>query len=308
MLLENLRDLGDLLIQYGNAPLFRDANLEVTTFRLAGLVFFLFLSWWASKKLEQGMHRLAHRGGNQHLSESGVYALSRILRYTVWIAGSLIALSWLGFDLRNLAIVGGAIGVGVGFGLQNIFSNFISGVIILVEKTLKVGDFVDLQSGVVGHVTEIGMRYTRVTTNDEVDIVVPNSEFINGRVTNWTYTEAIRRIHIPFGVAYGADKEIVREAGITAAKHIKGTETAGARAPDVWLVGFGDSSLNFELVVWVDKALMTAPSRTQAHYLWELETELGNRGIEIPFPQRDIHLRSGRLTVDIAKDEAKPSS
>jgi small-conductance mechanosensitive channel len=93
----------------------------------------------------------------------------------------------------------------------------------------------------------------------------------------------------------------VREAGIAAALSVDGTVNEGKRTPDVWLVGFGDSSLNFELVIWVDKPLMTAPGRTQARYLWALETELANRGIEIPFPQRDLYLKSGRLTVDLER-------
>lgn len=176
--------------------------------------------------------------------------MTRIFRYGVWVLGTLFGLNYLGFDLATLSIIGGAVGVGIGFGLQNIFSNFISRIIILIEKTLKVGDFVDLQSGVMGKVTEIGVRYTRVTTNDLVDIIVPNSEFINGRVTNWSFDERVRRMHIPFGVAYGVDKEIVRSAAISAARLVPGTEETSRRKIEVWLTSFGDSSLNFELGVW----------------------------------------------------------
>jgi small-conductance mechanosensitive channel len=284
---------------WGKFQLFKLGDSEITPYRLMGLVFILFAAWWSSVGVERTIRRLSGHEEVTRLSSSGVYALSRILRYIVWIVGSIFGLVWLGFDLRSLAIIGGAIGVGIGFGLQNIFSNFISGIIILVEKTLKVGDFVDLQSGLVGTVTEISMRYTRVTTNDAVDVLVPNSEFINGRVTNWTFDEQVRRIHVPFGVAYGSDKDLVREAGIAAALSVEGTVNSANRAPDVWLVSFGDSSLNFELVVWVNHALMVSPGRTQAHYLWAIETELKRRNIEIPFPQRDLHVRSGKLTVAV---------
>ena len=174
--------------------------------------------------------------------DSTVYAFTRLVRYLVWIVGTLIGLNYLGFDLTSLAFLGGAIGVGIGFGLQNIFSNFISGIIILVEKTLKIGDFVDLQSGVRGTVTEIAMRYTRITTNDSVDVLVPNSEFINGRVTNWTFNERSRRIRVPFGVAYGSDKDAVREAGLAAAKTVKGLLIDERHPADVRLVNFGDST------------------------------------------------------------------
>lgn len=293
------------LEHWGTYPLFKLGESEITPYRLMGLVIILFVAWWTSVGVERTIRRLSGHEEVTRLSSSGVYALSRILRYFVWIVGSLFGLVWLGFDLRSLAIVGGAIGVGIGLGLQNIFSNFISGIIILVEKTLKVGDFVDLQSGVVGTVAEISMRYTRVTTNDAVDVLVPNSEFINGRVTNWTFDEQMRRIHVPFGVAYGSDKERVREAGIAAALSVEGTVNSANRAPDVWLVSFGDSSLNFELVVWVNHALMISPGRTQARYLWAIETELKRRNIEIPFPQRDLHVRSGKLTVAVENGTQK---
>jgi small-conductance mechanosensitive channel len=142
------------------------------------------------------------------------------------------------------------------------------------------------------------MRYTRITTNDSVDIFVPNAELTGGRVINWSYGENARRIHVPFGVAYGTDKDKAREAGIAAARTIEGTISSGGREPDVWLVAFGDNSLNFELIVWVSLKLLVAPGRTQARYLWAIETELARRGIEIPFPQRDLHLRSGTLKIE----------
>jgi small-conductance mechanosensitive channel len=160
---------------------------------------------------------------------------------------------------------------------------------------------VDLQSGVMGKVIEINLRYTRITTTDLIDIIVPNSEFITGRVVNWTLGERSRRIHVPFGVAYGTDKQLVREAGIAAAVSVAGSKHEPGREPDVWLVGFGDSSLNFELVVWVGPNMITSPGRTQATFLWAIEDELKKRNIEIPFPQRDLHIRSGTLAVSLDK-------
>lgn len=238
-----LTAITDGLNSIGSTKLFIFGSSEVTLYRLIGLIIILIFSWWISALFERTVQRLGRRGDATRLLDSGVYALSRILRYFLWIAGSLMGLVWLGFDLGSLAIVGGAIGVGIGFGLQNIFSNFISGIIILLEKTLKVGDFVDLQPGIVGTVTEISMRYTRVTTNDSVDIILPNSEFINGRVTNWTLDEAVRRMHIPFGVAYGSNKELVREAAIAAALTVEGTVNYILRTPDVWLSASATAAL-----------------------------------------------------------------
>ena len=127
---------------------------------------------------------------------------------------------------------------------------------------------------------------------------MPNSEFVNGRVTNWTFDDTNRRIHIPFGVAYGTDKQLVREAGLAAAHRIEGIIADEAkRSPEVWLVAFGESSLNFELVIWVTHQLAGAPGRTNARVMWALEDELRARQIELPFPQRDLHIRSGDLHV-----------
>ncbi len=288
------------LLDWSTRPWFRLGNTDMTLLRVVGLIVILVFFWWFASVLERTLRRMARAGNMVKLSDSAIFALTRIVRYLVWILGSIVGLAYLGFDLASLALVGGAMGVGIGFGLQNIFSNLVSGILILVEKTLKVGDFVDLQSGVVGKVTEIGLRYTRVTTNDNVDVIVPNSEFINGRVTNWTLDDHLRRIHVPFGVAYGSDKEQVRTAVTAAARKVSGTIDLPGREPEVWLVNFGDSSLDFELVVWVAHELAISPGRTHARYLWEIETALGVAGIEIPFPQRDLHVRSGRLTVDLS--------
>jgi small-conductance mechanosensitive channel len=283
-----------------SAPWFTLGDTPVSAGRLVGLVFIILFVWWIAALLERSIRRVALRGEGRKESTSTVYAWARVLRYTVWIVGTLVGLNYIGFTLTSLTLFGGAIGVGIGFGLQTIVANFISGIVILLERSLKVGDFVDLQSGVRGHVNEIGLRYTRVTTNDDVDVIVPNSEFINGRVTNWTYQSRVRRVHISFGVAYGSDKDRVRAAALRAAQCVEGTDFAEGHEPQVWLVGFGDSSLNFELIVWVSRNLLISPSRTQAKYLWALETQLAARGLEIPFPQRDLHLKSGAIRIESA--------
>jgi small-conductance mechanosensitive channel len=274
-----------------NVPWFSIGQTPITMSRMMGLVFILVFVWWFAVALETGLRRVHLRGG-ANVSGATVYAFARIVRYIVWIVGTIVGLNYLGFDLATFAIVGGAIGIGVGLGLQNLFSNVVSGIIILLEKTLKVGDFVDLQSGVVGTVTEIGVRYTRVTTNDEVDVLVPNSEFVNGRVTNWTYGGAYRRVGIPFGVAYGSDKKLVEEAALAAAAKVPGLLNDGEHKAHVFMRALGESSLDFELGVWVGPEVVKRPGRVRSMCLWALEDELTARGIEIPFPQRDVHMRS----------------
>jgi small-conductance mechanosensitive channel len=286
-----------------NTPWFTLGKTPITLGSVVGLVGILVFVWWFSSVVERTLRRVALHGRSREVS-STVYAFTRLVRYIVWIVGTLIGLTYLGFDLTSLALLGGAIGVGIGFGLQNIFSNFISGIIILVEKTLKIGDFVDLQSGVRGTVTEISMRYTRVTTNDSVDVLVPNSEFINQRVTNWTFGERNRRIRVPFGVAYGSDKRQVREAGIAAARSLHGIIIDDNHPADVRLVSLGESSLDFELLVWVGPELIGKPGGTHGRLLWALEDELNRRGIDIPFPQREIRIRSG-TPVQLAKSSGE---
>ena len=282
------------LWQHLMTPILVLGETRVSVAGVAGFALIVFGAWWLSLTVERSIRRF---GASRPTSSAGIYAWARITRYLIWIVATLIGLNYTGIDLTHFALIGGAVGVGIGFGLQNIFSNFFSGVILLLEKTLKEGDFVDLQSGTRGHVREIGLRYTRVTTNDEVDVIVPNSEFINGRVVNWTFGSHYRRMHIPFGVAYGTDKEAVRVAALKAAAALPMTIADDKRRSDVWLVGMGESSLDFELVIWVGKDAIASPSRVEAAYKWQIHEELVAAGLEIPFPQRDLHLRSGALTV-----------
>jgi len=262
--------------------------------------------WWLSSALERTMLRGAQRGSDQPDHVARLHLLSRLVRYVVWVLGTIVVLNYVGIDLTSVALVGGAVAFGLGFGLQNVFSNFISGIIILLEGSMRVGDFVDLQSGVRGHVREIAMRYTRVTTNDAIDVLVPNSEFINGRVINWTFDATYRRMRIPFGVAYGTPKETVREAAIAAAKRVEGVLDEPGREPTAWLLEYGDSSMNYEFVIWANRKLTTSPASTHAKLMWALDDELHARGIEIPFPQRDLHVRSGRL--DVRLERARPAT
>ena len=219
------------------------------------------------------------------------------VRLVLLFLALILALNVIGIDLTALAVFSGAIGIGIGFGLQAIFQNLMAGIILLAEGSVKVGDFVDLDNGLRGTVKAINIRSTRVTTNDNVDILVPNADFINNRVTNWTLRDGHRRVRIPFGVAYGTDKDLVVKAALEAAKSVDAHELKGiyARPAEVWLVNFGASSLDFELVLWLSPASAKRPAKVHADYTWALETALTKYSIEIPFPQRDLHIRSGEL-------------
>ena len=246
--------------------------------------------------LSRGIRLAIRRVGNGESSgtQASLYTVGRLTHYVIIIFAVFIALSSVGIEFGNLALVAGALSVGIGFGLQSIVNNFVSGLIILFEHSLRVGDYIELDTGLTGTVKSINVRSTLINTNDNIDIVVPNSEFVTARLQNWTLGERILRVRIPFGVAYGSDKELVRQAALEAAAEVPYTLThMKGREPDAWLTEFGDNSLNFLLLVWVNRQGARRPTRTRSAYLWALETKLSEYGIEIPFPQRDLHLRSG---------------
>lgn len=269
----------------------RFGGVNVTIGSLLGALLLLALFLFVSSVLKRLLHRYAQSHDN--ITQSSAYTVERLVHYLLLTVGALWALSIAGIPMAKMTVFAGALGVGLGFGLQAIFNNFVSGLILLFERSLKVGDFVELASGVHGHVRDIYIRATRISTNDNIDILVPNSEFVNGRVVNWTLREVARRQKIPFGVAYGTDKELVKKAALEAAAEVPFTLSLdGPRGPQVWLTGFGDSSLNFQLVVWLNAEATRRPGAVTAAYYWALHTALEKYAIEIPFPQRDLHVKS----------------
>lgn len=268
---------------------FAGLSITVGGLLLAGVV--LLATWFLSLAARRALVRYGDKYPN--VNRASLYAVTRLLQYALLVIGLLLALSVAGIPVGRLAVFAGALGIGLGFGLQAIFSNFISGLVLLFDKSLKVGDFVELESGVHGEVRDVKIRATRIVTNDNIDILVPNSEFMTGRVVNWTYRDVSRRVRIPFGVAYGSDKELVRRAALEAAAEVPFTlEQEGPRRPQVWLSEFGESSLNFELVVWLNAEATKRPGAVRAAYNWALHSALAHHALEIPFPQQDLHLRS----------------
>ncbi len=279
------------LTSWTSGSLFTINETPVTAGGLLRVAIILVAAWWLSRLVRGGLEQLVLR--RETMSRAALYTLGRLFHYVILVIAFIIALSSIGIDFTKFALFASALGVGLGFGLQAIFSNFVAGLIILFERSLKVGDFVELESGLTGEVREVNIRATLITTNDNIDILVPNSEFVGGRVTNWTLREAHRRVRIPFGVAYGTDKEGVKKAVLEAAAAVPYTlTTVKGREPQVWLVNFGDSSLDFQLVAWLTQDAVKRPGTVHAAYCWAIETALSKHGIEIPFPQRDLHIRS----------------
>ncbi len=247
----------------------------------------------------QAMPRLLKR---TRLQPALQYAISRIAGYVVIAFGLFIALDTVGLNLSSLAIFAGAVGVGVGFGLQNIVSNFMSGLIILTERPIALGDYVDV-NGTGGRVKEINLRSTMVITNDNIAIIVPNSDFIANTVTNFSHGDPKVRVRLPVGIAYGSDVQKFKQGMIDVAK--ANPDVMKAPEPDVFFIGFGDSSLDFELAVWADDQAFR-PLRFKSALYYAIEAKLRELDIEIPFPQRDLHIRSSSHALPVEQRREAP--
>ncbi|MGB5261936.1 MAG: mechanosensitive ion channel domain-containing protein, partial [Gammaproteobacteria bacterium] len=225
------------------------------------------------------------------ISHGASEAIITISGYMGIILAALIGLSLAGFNFTNLAIVVGALSVGIGFGLQNIVNNFISGIILLFERPIRTGDWI-VVGNTEGYVRRISIRSTQIETFDRADVIVPNSELISTQVTNWMLHDPMGRVIVPIGVAYGSDVERLRELLLQVAREHPLVIQDGKKVspPKVLFRGFGDNSLNFELRAFIrviDRRLDTLSDLNFA-----IERTLREAGIQIPFPQRDLHLRS----------------
>lgn len=216
------------------------------------------------------------------------YALSNIFSYAFMTIGLYVVLDATGIKLTSLTVLFGALGVAVGFGLQEIASNFLSGLIILIERPIQVGDRVQVGT-LDGRVTRINMRATEVLTNDSIAVIVPNKDFITTQVVNWSRGGDSIRVHVPIGVAYGSDLQQVRTALLEAAAAVP----AVLRDPpaEVRLVNYGDSSINFELLAWT-RDLLQQRLELVSRLNFAIDETFRRHGIQIPFPQRDLHIRS----------------
>lgn len=217
-------------------------------------------------------------------------AIAILTQYVLTGLGVVVILQVLGVDISALLIVGSALGLGIGFGLQNIVSNFISGIIILLDRPIEVGDFVRV-GDLVGSVERIGTRSTELRTLDEVTIIIPNAHFLEKEVVNWNHGNPVSRLHLPVGVAYGCDIDQVQAALIDSVLHHP--DVLAYPQPQVQFLGFGESALDFEILVWFREPRQQYRLKSDLYY--RIEKMLRQHKIEIPFPQRDLHVRSPQL-------------
>lgn len=217
-------------------------------------------------------------------------SIVRLVNYSILILGFLLVAHMLGFNMTQLTVFGGALGIGIGFGLKEIVNNIASGLILLFERPIKIGDMVEVGEE-IGEVKEIGLRATVVQTFDNAEIVIPNSDFIIGQVTNWTLEERKVRVKLAVGVSYGSDLEKVFSILLSCAQ--EHPMVLSEPQPRALFLAFGESSLDFELRVWIHDFIDRRVVQSELNN--EIKNEFDMAGVEIPFPQRDLHLRSSSV-------------
>jgi small-conductance mechanosensitive channel len=276
---ERIRELTDI-------HLFTLGRTDFTVWTLVYLIALVTLLLYLSRRIKRWLidtilaRRQMELGARQ--------AIATIFQYAFVLVGLLVILSTAGIDLTTLNVLAGAIGIGVGFGLQTVANNFISGLIILFERPIKVGDRIQVGE-ITGDVIKIAARATTVKTNDNIAIIVPNADFISSRVINWSHSDREVRVHIPVGVSYSANPEDVKKTLLAVA--LSHTGVLKTPPPDVVFTEFGESSLDFELLVWTTEYI-TIPAFLRSDLNFAIRKAFTEAGIEIPFPQRDVHIRS----------------
>jgi small-conductance mechanosensitive channel len=266
---------------------FAIGDYELTIYTLLKGIFIVVLLFWGTAIVSGfGETRISKM---HQLKRNTQVLLTKIFQIIVYVVAFLLGLDLMGIKLTALAVFGGALGIGIGFGLQKVTSNFISGMILLFERTINQDDLIELQGGFSGFVRRINARFTLIETFDGKEIMIPNEDFITSQVINWTYSNKNGRAEITVGVAYGTDLEKAQLLILQAAtEHPRCMQDP---PPACYLNNFGDSSIDFLLYFWVSDVTegRLAPRSDVMMAIWR---KFRDAGIEIPFPQRDLHIRS----------------
>ncbi len=280
----------DAVVGLLTKPIFTIGNSKVSILSIL-IALLVFVAGIYVGKLYKVRIRESKFGKSITLSTRTIVA--NVGYYTIILITFFIGLRIIGVNLSSLTVILGALSVGIGFGLQNMVSNFISGIILMLENSIRIGDYVEISQDLKGVVKDIQMRSTTIVTNDNIEVIVPNQTLFQNNVINWTLTEKVRRFRIPFSVAYGTSVDRVVEVVLSALEssdlnYIKGIK---GKEPEVKMVAMADSSVDFNLDVWVEGDDVLYPRRTISRFLIMIYNALYESGIQIPFPQMDIHFK-----------------
>lgn len=273
-------------------PMFTVNGTQISFFKLVISILIFFLGFFIGGIYKRKIQHLVI-----HKHNISIYARTIVANlgyYFIITSVFFITLNILGINLSSLALVAGALSVGIGFGLQNIVSNFVSGIILMFEKSIKVNDYVQLADGTHGKVLDIRMRSTTISTNDNIDLIVPNQTFIQNNVINWTMNDNIRRFEIPFDVNYGTKPEFIIKIVLDAVEEGRFDDVVitSTRFTRVLMTSLGDSSVNYSLFVWLKGEEIRHPKRTKSRFLILIYNTCYKHDVEIPFPQQDLHIRT----------------
>jgi small-conductance mechanosensitive channel len=282
--MEAIQQILEQIRSFLEVPLVKIGPSQLTLWNFLYLLILVVLLFYFSGKLRTWLtEQLLVKA---HMETGARQATGSIIRYVLIAIGLIIILQTAGIDFTALNVLAGAVGIGVGFGLQNIVNNFLSGLIILFERPIKVGDRIEV-GDVQGDVVRISGRSTEVVTNDNISIIVPNSKFITENVVNWSHTDRKVRFRIPVDVAYGSDVKLVERLLLLVAAENK--DVLEQPAPGVRLMKFGDSGLHFELRAW-STSLIHRSGLLTSNLNFGIYQAFSEHGIEIPYPRRDIHV------------------
>ena len=270
---------------------FRVGNINITLLGVLRVTIFGSLVFWLGKISSSSGQNVIRRQEKLDIRTREVAA--KLFEIGVFVVVALILLQIMGINLTALAVFGGALGVGLGFGLQSIASNFISGLIILLDRSLSIGDFIELEDGRSGYVTALNMRSTTLETFEGKDIMVPNEVFITGTFVNWTHKNEKQRYRVDFSVAYDTDirklVEVIKEAVASHPQVLSGEDYPIEERPDCEIDSFGDSGVNMFVEFWME-AIDDGKNRVGGDLLLTIYETMREHGFTIPFPQREVRI------------------
>ena len=279
-------------------PLFHINETPISILKLFWVIFILLFGFIVGalfkRKVLKEKNNDDYADAAEQSSRSARMIISNIGYYIIIIIAFFSSLKVLGINLSSLAVVAGALSVGIGFGLKNIVSNFVSGLILMFERSVKIGDYIEINDNMKGRVTDIRMRSTIIRTNANIDIIIPNQNFIQNNVINWTMTDNIKRFEIPFDVKYGTNPQQVIDVLLKAVKEsgFKDIYSSRTHGTKIIMTEMGNSSVNFNLFVWIKGKAILQPKRTTSRFLILIYNAFNEHNIEMPFPQVDLHIRS----------------
>ena len=277
------------LKEFLESSLIETKDFDITVYEILVILLILIATLFIIRIIRK-VFRIRER--KKEFDPGRSHAIQQILKYLLWIAAILISLETAGIKLTLLLAGSAALLVGLGLGLQQIFQDIMSGVAILFEGTLKVGDVVEISDDIVGRVVEIGLRTSKIETRDNIIMIIPNSKFVTDIVINWSHMEKKTRFHVDVGVAYGSDVEKVTRVLLQCADEQQ--NISASPKPFVRFTDFGNSSLDFQLYFWSTETFIVEFIKSDLRY--KIDAAFRKNGIHIPFPQRDLHIKSNPST------------